>query len=554
MADAKPLSGLENIKADILIRAQKIYSLHPDIPLQKAVAIRGQHIWAFSQVIHGLDSCIGHATRVIDEPTATVLPSFDDTHTHLIFAGLSEFDVPVHAAKDIKELLNLIRHCASQTEPGQWITTTADWQEFNLKEQRFPTLQELDEVSNIHPIVVRRGGHNIVVNSCAAALANITPATQPPLGGIIGINREGKLNGLLQDSATKLIECIRPPVSLERRVSGLDRASRKYAATGIGCVRDCFVPVADLAYLKAAHDAGRLNVRVRALVSTLGLSTVSDVDQILSEMEQWRHLQTDPWFSIWGVKFMIDGGIEAGATEEPYVNQNCGCAGHEACGRLLWDTEELVEAMDAVIRRGWRIGTHAYGDRAVRRLLDVYEVLLRRHPHLSNGTLVMEHGGLATPAQQARAVALGIAITIQQPLLHDVAGVQETYWGVERVNRLFPARQWLNLGADISGGSDYPVGMFGAMRSIWGMSTRQTVAGVRGPEHAISVSESIALHTTAAAKMLKESETRGSLRVGSFADLTLWSKDPFEVAEVCEIRDFQPLYTIIGGQIKHSPK
>lgn len=149
-------------------------------------------------------------------------------------------------------------------------------------------------------------------------------------------------------------------------------------------------------------------------------------------------------------------------------------------------------------------------------------------------------------------MALGIAITIQHLLLHDVAGVQETYWGVEGVSRLFPARQWLDLGADVSGGSDYPVGVFGAMRSIWGMSTRQTVVGIRGPEHAISVDESIALHTPAAAKMLKESETRGSLRIGSFADLTLWSKDPFEVANVSELRDFQPLYTIIGGQIKHS--
>jgi predicted amidohydrolase YtcJ len=118
-------------------------------------------------------------------------------------------------------------------------------------------------------------------------------------------------------------------------------------------------------------------------------------------MEKWRHLQTDPWFSIWGVKFMIDGGIEAGATKEPYINQGCGCTSHGASGRLLWNTVNLIEAMDAVIRWGWRIGTIAYGDRAVRRLLDVYEELLRRYPHLPKGTLVMELGGLATPDQQA---------------------------------------------------------------------------------------------------------------------------------------------------------
>src|SRR4029077_16000279 len=101
------------------------------------------------------------------------------------------------------------------------------------------------------------------------------------------------------------------------------------------------------------------------------------------------------------------------------------------------------------------------------------------------GTLVMEHGGLAGPEQRARAVALGIPVTIQQPLLHDTAEVETEFWGPERVARLFPAREWLDAGALIAGGSDFPVGQFGAMRSVWGMITRQSVIGVQGPEHAI---------------------------------------------------------------------
>ncbi|MGW7238932.1 hypothetical protein [Streptomyces sp. NPDC054804] len=45
----------------------------------------------------------------------------------------------------------------------------------------------------------------------------------------------------------------------------------------------------------------------------------------------------------------------------------------------------------------------------------------------------MEHGGLAAPEQRARAVALGIPVTIRQPLLHDTAEVEEGFWGPERV-------------------------------------------------------------------------------------------------------------------------
>ena len=103
----------------------------------------------------------------------------------------------------------------------------------------------------------------------------------------------------------------------------------------------------------------------------------------------------------------------------------------------------------------------------------------------------MEHGGLASAEQRARAVKLGIPVTIQQPLLHDTAEVEEEFWGPERVAALFPARSWIDLGAQVSAGSDFPVGQFGAMRSVWGMTTRQTVIGVKGSEHAIGYEEAV---------------------------------------------------------------
>ncbi|MGW1800283.1 hypothetical protein ACWCQN_31140 [Streptomyces sp. NPDC001984] len=59
--------------------------------------------------------------------------------------------------------------------------------------------------------------------------------------------------------------------------------------------------------------------------------------------------------------------------------------------------------------------------------------------------------------------------------------MDEGFWGPERVARLFPARGWIDLGVQVSAGSDFPVGQFGAMRSVWGMTTRQTVIGHQGP-------------------------------------------------------------------------
>jgi predicted amidohydrolase YtcJ len=527
--------------ADLVIRAEAIHTLVPGQAPQRALAVRGDLIAALSPDPNGLDDWVGPHTTVHDLPGTTVLPAFDDTHTHLIYAALGAHDVPVHQAHDIPEFLDLIRRRAKVTPEGEWIRTTTNWQELNLAERRMPTAAELDRATDRHPVLVKRGGHNDIVNSYALRLAGITEDTPVPPGGVIGRDADGKLNGRLIDKAMGLVERLIPGPDRSRRIDGLRLASAQYAATGIGTVRDCAVSPEDYAVLLAAREAGALSIRIRALISALGMTSAAQVEDLLDVMEDWRDC-SNPWLRVWGVKFGLDGGLEAGATEEPYA------CDHAFSGTLIWEPDALVEAVEAVVRRGWRVGIHAYGDRAVRTLLDVYERVLARNPGLPAGTLVMEHGGLAGPEQRARAVELGIPVTIQQPLLHDTAEVEEGFWGPERVARLFPARGWIDLGAQVSAGSDFPVGQFGAMRSVYGMTTRQTVIGVKGPEHAITYDEAVTLHTVNAARLCGDQDLRGTLSPGRLADLTVWDQDPARCPSGA-LRDLNPVHTIVGGRL-----
>lgn len=528
---------------DLLIRAGAVHTLIPGQAPQRAIAVRGDRVVAISPERDAFDGWVNDRTIVLDRPDATVLPTFDDTHTHLIFAGRSALDVPVHQAGTIAEFLELIRQRAAITPEGEWIRTTTNWQELNLAERRMPTASELDTATDRHPVLVKRGGHNDVVNHYALRLAGVTEDTPVPPGGVIGRNADGSLNGRLIDNAQGLVERLVPADDSGRAVDGLRLASENFAATGIGTIRDAAVFPGDYALLQDAHAAGALNVRVRALLATFGMTSAAEVNQLLDVMEDWRY-SADPWLQVWGVKFGLDGGLEAGATEEAYA------CDHTFSGTLNWDPDVLIEAVDAVVRRGWRVGTHAYGDRAVRILLDVYEAVLQKNPGLPPGTLVMEHGGLAGDVQRARAVALGVPVTIQQPLLHDTAEVEREFWGPERVADLFPAREWIDAGAQVSAGSDFPVGQFGAMQSVWGLTTRGTVIGVQGPHHAITYSEALMLHTTAGAQLTDESHLRGVLAPGRFADLTIWQQDPADCPPD-ELRDLRPTSTIIGGRIIH---
>ncbi|MCX4744266.1 amidohydrolase family protein [Kitasatospora sp. NBC_01287] len=531
--------------ADLVLRAAAVHTLVPGQAPQRALAVKGGRIAALAPDPAGLDDWIGLGTAVLDQPAATVLPAFDDTHTHLILAADSVHDVPVHRARDLAGFLKLIRLRAATTPPGEWIRTTINWQEFNLAERRLPTMAELDAAAAEHPVLVKRGAYNVVLNSAALRLTGLGPDTPDPAGGRIERAADGSLTGRLIGSAAARAEALLPRPDLVARIEDLHAASRAYAATGIGTVRDCMVPLADLPVLRAAREAGALAVRVRALVSAIGLNSVAQVQELLAGMESWQGADDDQ-LSVWGVKFGIDGGIEAGALEQPYAGRDC------YCGSLNWEPEALVEAVDAVVRRGWRVGSHAWGDRGLRVLLDVYEEVLRRHPDLPAGTLVIEHGGLARPEQRTRAIELGLPVTVQHPLLHDAAGAQIREWGAERVADLFPLREWLDEGALLTAGSDFPVGPFGAMTSVWGMTTRQTLAGVQGPGHAITRPEAFALHTVNAARLTGESVTRGTLAPGRFADLTLWPADPLRCPDL-ELATLLPDLTLIGGRAVHDP-
>ena len=90
---------------------------------------------------------------------------------------------------------------------------------------------------------------------------------------------------------------------------------------------------------------------------------------------------------------------------------------------------------------------------------------------------------------------------------------------------MFPIRQSIDEGGgDISAGSGYPVGAYGIVHPVWGLTTRHTVLGVLGPGHAIKAHEALKLHTAQGVKLRREETTRGRILPKYLADLTVWSR------------------------------
>jgi predicted amidohydrolase YtcJ len=255
----------------------------------------------------------------------------------------------------------------------------------------------------------------------------------------------------------------------------------------------------------------------------------------------------DDWLRIWGLKFVLDGGVEGAAMEQPYANDPT----HN--GHLNWDPAAMIHVCVQAIKRGWRIGTHAVGDRAVQTLLDVYDSVVAQTGPVPPWTLVIEHAMFTDGAQRARAVGAGFGVTVQYPVLWNMASEMLVTWGPERTRQITPLDLWLAADADLAAGSDI-VRPFNPMTNVWGMITRGTKsAGVQGPEHAIDVETALRLYTMGTARLNHEEDRLGSVTPGKLADLVAYPLDPL-TAETDDLEDLTPAFTVIGGSPAHDPE
>jgi predicted amidohydrolase YtcJ len=542
-ADAPARQPAEPLRLDRLIRARAIHSMTGKT--YRSVGLHGAEIAAVSAEPGGLDDLAGSGTVPVDAGDLTLLPAFADSHEHLMEASRNTLLVPVDRAKSVADFTGIVADAARDAAPGAWIVTSMAWHESNLAENRLPTIAELDAAAPGHPVLARRGGHFALASTAALAAAGIGPDTPDPPGGKIGHLPDGRLDGTLEGGAVYQVAGFAPATTRDQLIEGLARGSAAYAALGVGTIREAMINIDELLAYQDAAEQGKLSVRARPMIRVGNELTADQAIGLIDGLGA-RSGFGDDWLRIWGLKFVMDGGVEGGALERPYANNP-----HNS-GHLNWDPAVMTRVCVDAVRRGWRIGTHAAGDRAVRTLLDVYEAVVGQAGELPPWTLVIEHALLSDPAQRERAVKGGFGITVQHSLLWNMGSEMLDTWGPERTQQVNPLDEWLALGADLAAGTDI-VRPFNPMTNVWGMATRGTkTAGVIGPGHAIDVATALRLYTMGTAALNHEQGRLGSITVGKLADLVAYRTDPL-AADLDELAGLTPAFTMVGGRAVHDP-
>src|SRR5579872_3581642 len=109
--------------ADLVVRAQKVYTMDPAVPVAAGLAVRGGQIAAVARDAAELDEQIGPGTTVLgledledpeDPADLVVLPAFIDTHNHLMLSAHNVLGVPVSTAENLAQMIGRIRERADR--------------------------------------------------------------------------------------------------------------------------------------------------------------------------------------------------------------------------------------------------------------------------------------------------------------------------------------------------------------------------------------------------------------------------------------------------------
>lgn len=183
-----------------------ILTMNDAQPTAEALAVKDGKILAVGSETH-VRSAAGKNPAVRDLNGHTLLPSFIDTHGHIVggafTSGIANLQPPpAGGVSNFPELMSTLSQWSADNPEAPWIIGMG-YDDSLLKEGRHPTRDELDKISTEKPVVILHvSGHLAVCNTPCLEAGGISAKTQNPPGGIIRrIAGSDEPDGVLEETA-----------------------------------------------------------------------------------------------------------------------------------------------------------------------------------------------------------------------------------------------------------------------------------------------------------------------------------------------------------------
>lgn len=472
-------------------------------------------------------------TELVDLLGKWVLPGFNDAHIHVWKVGqLESFIVDLRGVQSIPELQHKVKAVADSLPAGTWITGRG-FNEQVLEEKRMPVKEDLDVISEEHPIyLIRTCAHIATVNSLAILKAGVNEAMVAPDGGVIGKTNRGELTGIFYETAIGLISKHIPPPSHLEYQQMIRLGSAKLLRHGVTSATDPAVHPELLTAYQALHQEGEKSVRFNLMPILLpdGGDKPFPVPQKIE----------DEFLTVNTVKFFSDGGLsgKTAALYRSYKNST-------DSGVLRLKRDQFLSLAKDAQQKGFRIGTHAIGDEAIDLVLHVYKELYHEFGDTRNR---IEHFGLPSEKNILDVSVHGFVPVTQTIFLDELGENFISALNDDYLKTCYPVRSLLNKNIPVAFSTDAPVvknvNPWGGIKAA--ISRRTSAGNLISPHESVTVEEAIYAYTMGSAYAEGSENTKGSLERGKLADFIVIDKNPMNMPSD-ELDSIRVEATYVGG-------
>jgi predicted amidohydrolase YtcJ len=520
----------------------------------EAVGIRDRRI-AFAGSEVDLETRADPFTqRIRLEPDQVAIPGLTDAHLHLAQAALATRQVDLTSAATLTDGLERVRaaHLA-QRDPDAWLEGHG-WD--SDRWGGWPSADDLERVAPGRRVAIWAHDHHALWASHSALAVGGFGADDPP-GGVVRRTADGTPEGVLHESATRLVTIHVPPPTADLLASAIVSVGRELVRLGVVACHDPggVAPDPELTYAYPVYarlaDGGELPLRVHACMRD---------DAVAAAIERGHRsgaiLGADPdgRARVGWQKCFADGSLgsrTAALLQDIEPEPGRPVPPEQRRGVWMTDRDGLAERVARASAGGIATQIHAIGDAAVRVALDVLAPGAAGQPLMPR----IEHVQMLHPDDRARFARSGIAASVQPVHLGSDAITARKLWGARAEAEAYTWRSIADTGAVMAFGTDAPVESFDPWPGIALAVRREDPGWPAGtppyaPEQALTLDRALRAACVDPAVSARETD-RGRLTVGQRADLVVIGAEAVDepVTPGGPLSTTRPDLVVIDGEV-----
>jgi len=218
----------------------KITTQNPAQPEASAMAVKRGRIYSVGSdpEILGLKD---DSTRLIDADGRRLIPGLNDAHIHVLNERNYNYNVRWDGVPTLQRGLEMLTEQANRTPKGHWVKVIGGWSPYQFKENRFPTMAQLENAVPDRPLIVQYAYNRAFLNELAMKALGMGTARFPmsPISEL-ETDEQGRYTGIVHGDTFQFVamEAMVPQPSFEEQVNSLTYVINDFNRFGITSVVD----------------------------------------------------------------------------------------------------------------------------------------------------------------------------------------------------------------------------------------------------------------------------------------------------------------------------